>query len=172
MNSDYFIKWSNGLLVVGAVCNRDLFGLTYAVNRGYKPLPPTINLSFIIMLADVSYKVLEVRRQTTDDRNLNSEGGMGRSEERFKFHFILMLQTSRDHHLSTSYRMISTHHRATSAARLKQINFFLEPLSFVNCYEQGSTSEYCVIHCDINSQKIIYIWICLIKRGIAKKVDS
>ena len=42
-----------GLLVVGAVCNRDLLGLTCADNRGYKPLPPTINLSLIMMLLDV-----------------------------------------------------------------------------------------------------------------------
>jgi hypothetical protein len=62
MNSDYSIKRSNGLLVVGAVCNRDLLDLTYADNRGYKPLPPTINLSLIIMLLDVvSYKVSEDR---------------------------------------------------------------------------------------------------------------
>jgi hypothetical protein len=53
MNSVYFIKRSSGLLVVGAVCNRDLLGLTYADNRGYKPLPPTINISLIVMLLDV-----------------------------------------------------------------------------------------------------------------------
>ena len=42
------------MLVVGAVCNRDLLGLTYADNRGYKPLPPTINLSLIAMLLDAA----------------------------------------------------------------------------------------------------------------------
>ena len=44
--------------VVRAVCNRDLLGLTYADNRGYKPLPPTINLSLIIMLFDSAARCL------------------------------------------------------------------------------------------------------------------
>ncbi len=35
------------MVVVGAVFNRELLGLTHTDNRGYKPLPPTINLGLV-----------------------------------------------------------------------------------------------------------------------------
>ncbi len=39
------IKREAAILVVGAVCNRDGLDLSQAANRGYNPLPHTINQS-------------------------------------------------------------------------------------------------------------------------------
>jgi hypothetical protein len=46
--------------VVGAVCNRDGLGLRYAANRGYNPLPHTINLGLNLNWNGVVSQVSDV----------------------------------------------------------------------------------------------------------------
>jgi hypothetical protein len=61
-------------LDVGAVFNRDGLGLRYAANRGYNPLPLTVNLSPIrIWNNEVLVVVLYFELSAILHRRINSE---------------------------------------------------------------------------------------------------